>query len=863
MRRGGLGRTAFAASVAGPALVVLLAAPEAAVAWDASFCTTDPLPFCGTATEVDGLGLGPNAFPFCPSAPRVLDPSLGELASTTPFDHLPTGGTAPISRGEARRALAEARRLAVEGRAQEALLHLRVLEEAYPHLADRFGLVRGMLLLAAGAGTAACDALFDAADRTVDPTVKARARIAFVECRLRTGHEDAERSLRTLTWRYPELPDALRLELLQAQMHEAEEATQAAIDAYRLIDYRHPGSPEAAIARDRLAAIAESGVELREMPLTVRVTRTERLVAEGPLDLAREEVEALLTGPRLRPDLESRVALLAARLAQAEGRWEEAAAHAERARAGAPGDGADDGEDGDEATQRFLEKLDELRSAAIARDETIARNRLDYLRGRGDIDDLPIPRLRAMVEVASRVGFREDLDDALRALTGKRNLSPEARFQAAILSAGIGDDDARARLLEPILGHRRLGLAARYHRARALEGMGAFERAKIAYEDVIRRDEESTTPFYGLWAAQRLRVVEEGRACRCTPRPLAERLGGMGPPVGPPLPGEERPLRLAAPGMPFGFGEAPPERVRRKLPEPVDTDELIDRLDVLARDHGAAFPWLARARDLLGLGEVLAARDELHEAYLAWRQAVGRPLERVGVETVYRGAALRSRIPAPYPAHDQRKGLPEAARLELAEIAAALGDEGVAVGLAGWERAEAHPRAYEDLVQGAAARHGIDPNLLLAVMRVESIYQERIVSYAGAIGLMQIMPRTGRLIADRLGLDDFVVSDLLDPATNVELGAWYLASLLDRFDGRLPLAIAAYNGGPHNVRRWMVDYGDDLAVDAFLERIPFSQTHRYVRRVLSHYATYRAQAGLDLPPLHLSLPSLETDDIAF
>lgn len=72
-------------------------------------------------------------------------------------------------------------------------------------------------------------------------------------------------------------------------------------------------------------------------------------------------------------------------------------------------------------------------------------------------------------------------------------------------------------------------------------------------------------------------------------------------------------------------------------------------------------------------------------------------------------------------------------------------------------------------------------NWCWAVMRVESVYDRRIVSYAGAIGLLQIMPRTGRLIARSLGHEEFTAADLLDPRTSIEFGAWYLRSLIDRF----------------------------------------------------------------------------------
>ncbi len=185
------------------------------------------------------------------------------------------------------------------------------------------------------------------------------------------------------------------------------------------------------------------------------------------------------------------------------------------------------------------------------------------------------------------------------------------------------------------------------------------------------------------------------------------------------------------------------------------------------------------------------------------------------------------------------------------------------MGFGGWARVAARPRAYEGLVREVAAAHGLDPNLLLAVMRVESVYQRQIVSYAGAVGLMQIMPRTGRLIANALGRDDFTTADLLDARTNLDFAAWYLASLIDRFDGRLPLAIASYNGGPHNVRRWLRDHAATMPLDAFLERIPFEQTHRYVRRVLGHYAAYREQENLPMERLSTAIPDLGPDPIGF
>jgi soluble lytic murein transglycosylase len=128
---------------------------------------------------------------------------------------------------------------------------------------------------------------------------------------------------------------------------------------------------------------------------------------------------------------------------------------------------------------------------------------------------------------------------------------------------------------------------------------------------------------------------------------------------------------------------------------------------------------------------------------------------------------------------------------------------------------------------------------------------------------MQIMPRTGQLIAHALGRDDFTPADLLDPRRNLEFAAWYLASLIRRFDGRLPLAIAAYNGGPHNVRKWIQENPEEAPLDVLLERIPFSQTHRYVRKVLLYYQAYRQQRDLPMPQLSVVLPEQRIDPLAF
>lgn len=125
---------------------------------------------------------------------------------------------------------------------------------------------------------------------------------------------------------------------------------------------------------------------------------------------------------------------------------------------------------------------------------------------------------------------------------------------------------------------------------------------------------------------------------------------------------------------------------------------------------------------------------------------------------------------------------------------------------------------YGENIRRAAERHGLDGLLLASMVEVESSFNPQAVSYRGAVGLMQLMPAT----AATLSTATLSTEELHDPELNVDRGARYLRKLLDRFDGDLELALAAYNAGPGNVRR----YGGIP---------PFRETQNYVQKVLSLY----------------------------
>ena len=131
---------------------------------------------------------------------------------------------------------------------------------------------------------------------------------------------------------------------------------------------------------------------------------------------------------------------------------------------------------------------------------------------------------------------------------------------------------------------------------------------------------------------------------------------------------------------------------------------------------------------------------------------------------------------------------------------------------------------YGESIRRAAERYDLDGLLLASMVEVESSFDPQARSHRGAVGLMQLLPST----AEGLGREPLSLEDLHDPIVNIDRGARYLRQLLDRFEGDLELALAAYNAGPGNVRR----YGGIP---------PFRETRRYVQKVLSLYVGHHQE----------------------
>ena len=152
------------------------------------------------------------------------------------------------------------------------------------------------------------------------------------------------------------------------------------------------------------------------------------------------------------------------------------------------------------------------------------------------------------------------------------------------------------------------------------------------------------------------------------------------------------------------------------------------------------------------------------------------------------------------------------------------------------------PLGWKDILHSRSERHGLDPNLIAGLIRQESEYNPSAKSRAGALGLMQIMPRTGRTLFQRLGISGFSNWKLTQPDVSLRLGTFHFKEVLQEFDGQLEYALASYNAGVHRVSEWLKQ-GPFEDIAEFVESIPFSETRGYVKSVIRNQWIYTELYG--------------------
>ncbi|MEC8214563.1 MAG: lytic transglycosylase domain-containing protein, partial [Cyanobacteriota bacterium] len=150
-----------------------------------------------------------------------------------------------------------------------------------------------------------------------------------------------------------------------------------------------------------------------------------------------------------------------------------------------------------------------------------------------------------------------------------------------------------------------------------------------------------------------------------------------------------------------------------------------------------------------------------------------------------------------------------------------------------------NPVYFREAIQSASARHGVNPALLLAVAKQESRFSPGVRSIAGAIGVMQLMPATASSIAG----EPLQEPELMQPSTNILLGAAYMRTLLQLWGGDAFLSVASYNAGPGTVSSWPPP-SNYPSIEFWVEQIPYAETRYYTKKVLDNMLSY---SGGDWP----------------
>jgi len=169
------------------------------------------------------------------------------------------------------------------------------------------------------------------------------------------------------------------------------------------------------------------------------------------------------------------------------------------------------------------------------------------------------------------------------------------------------------------------------------------------------------------------------------------------------------------------------------------------------------------------------------------------------------------------------------------------------------------PLVYQDKIMSEARSHNIEPAFAFALIRQESAFTTDARSHAGALGLMQLMPRTARQLAKNLGLKKPSKQTLINTDTNLKLGMHHLKSVLKRYNNNTALAAAAYNAGEHRVKQWIPKQGI-IDSDLWAETLPFRETRNYVQNILMFAAIYDHLLGNKEKPLSARMPPVGTPD---
>lgn len=640
------------------------------------------------------------------------------------------------------------------------------------------------------------------------------------------GARKAVSALEDVLKAYPHHPERGRMWLEHARALERAGRTADALAQLRTIVVERNGEPEGVAAWDELERItAAHGKRLAPLSAAEKLASASAARRNKRVDLSRDLLEGLIADPDTPAHIREQ---------------------AQRSRSVTA------------AKQRdFSTCADDLRTAYARSPSLDTRDDLLKCLEKGGFYDEGIDLWLAEAKAAKRKPAKahatwEAVELAVRGgryeraieLLGKYEKLGKAHGQdRAWLHAWLlyrtGDEAAAIpRFLAYESKYRSDARRARYFRAKlmlrapdpATEEAGAALLTGIAAADPLG--------YYGLLARQRL--LDDARKVPAPPKidPVAEELD-------------------------------PPRRA--------EAQKVLDELDA---EFGAAWPPIARARQLYAAGYNDEARRELRVAVQAFLTRGKKP-KGPRNEDILVGLGWKAnwKFPSVAPTKAARKQLRdrdavEALRVGLREVAFALQEPHAYVKLSTPREAPMRARwtlrAFRPAVEREARLRKIDPKHMWALMYTESRFRPHVVSPVGARGALQIMPWTAHQLAERLGEVDaghFYDTDrLFDIDTNAHLSAYYVAELLAKFHGQAPMAYASYNGGPSNVARWLAAKSQGktpLELDAFVEEIALGESYRYTKRVSEVYATYSLIYDGELPRWSNTVDPAYEDNIDF
>ncbi len=349
----------------------------------------------------------------------------------------------------------------------------------------------------------------------------------------------------------------------------------------------------------------------------------------------------------------------------------------------------------------------------------------------------------------------------------------------------------------------------KYWSAMSLVKLGRTQEATTLFQALVR---DPAIGYYSVLSFYRILAIPGAKF----PTGIETRLGlKKSEGAGAAAPSEEE-MKIAAEAIEDAAAEYDTEVAADDEAEDIEEVAPVQVAEENAFSNATLAQRFERARDLAFVGLRDPARRELGEIELRARRSEDRKLlmtEYAQVENYYRSSYIGDLGFGP---QRLRGGLRGESRLY-------------------WE--SAYPKAWSPAVTQSSRATSVPEELIWGIMRAESHYRSDAHSPVGALGLMQIMPFTGRQVASLLSINSFEAKSLLEPEVNIRLGSRYLQRLLEKFSGSIPLVAAGYNAGPHRVHAWVRNFGT-LDMDEFVEHIPFIETRNYVKKVVRNYQIY-------------------------